>query len=340
MSYDESWVIRQLTAPFIQAGLYDADFEYQNDAARLPFDDSQVLLVSQDMLVEGVDFASPYFSPQDIAYKALSVNLSDMAAMGATPIGFVQAIAAARDTPKSFWQAYAAGLLECAQTYQVPLLGGDLSSTLGPLVIAITVWGQVPKTGKSIGLTRRQTQVGDFLYVSRPLGDAAAGLDLMRSLKMQMRDCDIDNYERLIQAQKRPVPELKLGRLLLAQGDCHSAMDLSDGLASDLSRLLAKGQGACIDAASIPLSDALLQYTHHHHPHALDFALRGGEDFALLWAMSPMHELKLKNIFMPYGFSMYKIGYVVNTEGIKIITLNGRQQDLQNGFDHFDISAK
>jgi thiamine-monophosphate kinase len=219
-------------------------FDLTDDAAILR-SSADELVVTTDAVVEGVHFlaADP---PDSIARKALRVNLSDLAAKGATPAGFVLTLALR--APDDAWlTAFARGLGEDATEFGCPLLGGDTVSTPGPLMISITAFGRVPP-GKMV--RRNGAKAGDRVVVSGTIGDAALGLDILKGGAAVLGG---DEREMLIGRYRVPQPRLALAQAV--RDHASAAMDVSDGLAGDLAKLCAASEvSAAIDAQSIPLS--------------------------------------------------------------------------------------
>ncbi len=271
------------------------------------------LVCSADMLVEDVDFRRRTFTPEDVAWKALGAALSDLAAAGATPTGFLSALALPA-LPEGWIERFAHGLNEAAARYACPLLGGDLSRTPGALTVALTVFGRAERL-----LRRRQTRVGDVLLVSGELGAAAAGLAALERG---------DDVPRLIAKQRRPVPQLALGRFLAARPEVRGAMDLSDGLGADLPRFLGAGQGAALDAAALPIAPD----TRAACADAPALAVTGGEDFELLLSADPALAPALVSDAASAGHHLTAIGLVTAAADI---TLDGGP--LPFGFDHWGV---
>ena len=262
------------------------------------------LVVSQDMLVEDVDFRRRSFSAEDIGHKALAVNLSDLAAMGAQPVGFLQALALPTDIDEAWLRGYARGVQALSERYACALLGGDLSRG-SAIVISITVFGRAPKP-----LRRREARLGDRLCVGGALGSAAAGLAALEAGRQEP--------VALIRAQRRPEPQLALGQALAANPAVHGAMDLSDGLAADLPRFLSPGLGACVDEARLPIAPELIGDTR-----ATAWALRGGEDYVLLAAVAP-------GVAVP---GLIDIGVVDDSGAYRVRYRTGAELALGEGFD-------
>jgi thiamine-monophosphate kinase len=258
------------------------------------------LLVTTDLLTEGVDFLLAECGPRAVGRKAMAVNLSDIAAMAGRPVGAVAAVAL---PPNGMTVAreITAGLREVADRYGCPLTGGDTNSWAGGLVVAVTVFG-VP-TGRGPVL-RSGARPGDWLFVTGPLGGSLLGRHL------------------------EPVPRLAEAEALHAAIELRAMLDLSDGLARDLGHLAAaSGCGAVVDPALVPIHpDAGRRSTLTGRP-PLDHALTDGEDFELLFAVSPAYgERLLRASPVP----VWKVGECVAGGGVRLA--DGRP--LAGGWEH------
>jgi thiamine-monophosphate kinase len=267
--YTEDELIARIFAPI--AG--PAALGLKDDAALIEASAEQTV-ATVDMLVGGVHFF-PDDPPGLIAKKALRVNLSDLAAKGATPIGFLLSLALPADWTNDWLAAFAAGLAEDACVYAAPLIGGDTTATPGPLTISITALGRTPRF-----VPRTGAKPGDAVYVSGTIGGAALGLALRRDeslaahLSPQARAHLLDRY-------LLPRPRLDLVSLLRAHAT--AAMDVSDGLAGDLAKLCgASGVSAVVQAAQVPLSDAARELVGLA-PKFFETALTGGDDYEILF---------------------------------------------------------
>jgi len=245
--------------PYVLKGIGD-------DCATLSIPDDLHLHVSLDTLVSDVHFPAQARG-YDIATRALGVTLSDLAAMGAKPIGFTLGITLP-DLDEAWLASFCSGLAHLAQKYECPLIGGD--TTKGPvLVISIQVHGV---TAKNQFLRRSGAKIGDKVYVSGPLGDAAGALSLVLDKPSQV--------EGLAQAYYLPEPKIGLGLSLASYAS--SALDISDGLLQDLNHIcVASGVGMSINSQQIPLSDALITLVGKER--ALALALTGGDDYQLAY---------------------------------------------------------
>ena len=231
---------------------------------------SDDLVLTTDAVVEGVHFL-PDDPPHTIARKALRVNLSDLAAKGATPAGFLLTLAL-RSVDPAFLEPFAAALGADAASYRCPLLGGDTVSTPGPLMISVTAFGRV-SPGRMV--RRDRLRAGDLIVVSGTIGDAALGLDVLQG---RLKDLAPDHQAFLIDRYRQPQPRSALAAAV--RDHAGAAMDVSDGLAGDLAKLCAaSGVSAVIDAAAVPLSAAGRAALGQA---GLARLLSGGDDYEIL----------------------------------------------------------
>ncbi|MCG6204457.1 thiamine-phosphate kinase [Rhodopseudomonas sp. HC1] len=247
-----------------------------DDAAVLAAAGSDLVLTT-DAIVEGVHYL-PDDPPAAIARKALRVNLSDLAAKGATPAGFLLTLAL-RNADESFLAPFAEALGADAAAYGCPLLGGDTVSTPGPMMISVTAFGRVPPGAM---VRRDALRPGDRIVVSGTIGDAALGLDVL-----QGRATAADEAGRafLVGRYREPQPRSALAEVV--RRHARAAMDISDGLAGDLAKMCAaSGVTATLDAAAVPLSAAAYQMISNGTA-ALQRILSGGDDYELLCGVAP-----------------------------------------------------
>ena len=277
--------------------------------------------VSSDMLVEGRHFLSTV-APRRLGHKALAVNLSDLAACGAEPLGFTLALALPR-ADEAFLQGFAEGLWALADRHGIELVGGD--TTAGPLTICITAIGQVPP-GQA--LLRSGAHAGDELWVSGTLGDARAALEVFRgALTVGAAD-----FEQLRRAMECPEPRVGLGQRL--RGIASSAIDVSDGLVGDLGHILRRsGVGARLDVDALPRSAVLAAL-----PAALqqECLLHGGDDYELLFSAPAARHDAVLAAAREAGVAVARIGRV--EPGAALVVTDGAGRPLQvksGGFDHF-----
>ncbi|KAA5604136.1 thiamine-phosphate kinase [Roseospira marina] len=250
-----------------------------DDAAVLPpFPEGQATVISADMLVAGVHFL-PEDPPDRVAMKALRVNLSDMAAMGATPVGVVLTLALSPAEDDRWLDGFAAGLGADLEAWTIGLLGGDTVSTPGPVTISVTILGSAPPGAP---LTRGGARAGDDLWVSGTIGDAALGLKVLTGA---VAPADSTHRDALIARYHVPCPRVRLGVGL--RGLATAALDVSDGLVGDLGHLCtASGLGARVETGRVPLSPAARACVDAD-PGLVSAVLGGGDDYELLFAAPP-----------------------------------------------------
>jgi thiamine-monophosphate kinase len=295
-----------------------------DDAAVLELPPNRQLVAALDTLVEGVHFPvdSP---PASIGHRALAVNLSDLAAMGATPAWYLLSLTLPR-VNEDWLAEFAQGMYALAQRASIALVGGD--TTRGPLSLSVQVMGHV---APGAAITRTGARPGDLLYVSGNPGDAAAGLALELDSRCDERNDD-DSQRTLRQRFRYPQPRLALGSALV--GLASAAMDVSDGLAADAGKLAAaSGCGARIDAERLPLSAALR--AHCTPAQALRHALSGGDDYELCFTVPQARATELASRAAQCGTTVTRIGAIEAAPGLRLFH-EGRAlaQDFC-GFDHF-----
>lgn len=301
-----------------------------DDAAVLTPSPHHDLLVTTDVLVEGVDFDRSVWSFDRLGEKALAVNLSDIAAMGGIPTVFFVALSMPPTASIREAEALYRGLGRATRRYGVVLGGGDLSSA-SAWSVAITLLGEVAK-GRAV--TRSGARAGDHLCVTGTLGDSAAGLDLLNGVGA-VRGARHRRF--LIDRHQTPEPRLALGRALGDRKLVTAAIDLSDGLASDLRRLCeAGGVGAEIDLAALPLSPALRDCAAGSQADPAERALTGGEDFELLFAVRPADLPRVLRLATP-RVPITPIGRVLpRRAGIRLVDGTGSRRPMTaHGYDHF-----
>ena len=303
-----------------------------DDCALLQPAPGMQLAVSTDLLVEGRHFFADV-DPAALGHKALAVNLSDLAAMGAEPLAFTLALALPpeRAQDEAWLAALAQGLFALADAHGCALVGGD--TTAGPLTLCITVFGQVPA---GHALRRDRARAGDDLWVSGTLGDARLALAALRG------EIDLP-AEALAQARQRlerPTPRLALGTAL--RGIAHSAIDVSDGLAGDLGHILKASQvGAAIeavDASKLIASRALLAGAEGPFglKSLLSFILTGGDDYELAFTAPPAARAAVQAAAQRAATPVTRIGRIEAEPVLRLIDAHGHATPLAaRAFDHF-----
>jgi len=296
-----------------------------DDCAVLPKNHDTDLLISADMLVQDVDFRLEWSRPADIGHKSLAVSLSDIAAMGGNPIwGMLSLAVPDFQWNEEFLDEFYEGWHFLAKKHGVELIGGDTSSTTGKFVIDSIVMGEVPK-GRAI--RRSGAKPRDHIYVSGTLGGASGGLRSLETTQIEVASPLISD---LVTKQLRPRPQVELGKQLNALGIVTSMIDISDGLSSDLAHICrSSGVGALIDAEQIPIDPNLIA-AFTDPDETLDIALNGGEDFELLFTVSPEDIDQLRSL------DVVRIGTITEHADILEISQNGNPKELlPGGFRHF-----
>lgn len=296
-----------------------------DDCALLAPSPGHLLAVSSDMLVEGRHFF-PDTEPTALGHKALAVNLSDLAAMGARPLGFTLALALPA-VDDAWLAAFARGLFALADAHGCPLVGGD--TTRGPLNICITVFGEL-RPGQA--LRRDAAQAGDDLYLSGRTGEARVALELLRGTGWAQSNTPPGALDRLRERLERPTPRLALGQALI--GLARSAIDVSDGLAGDLGHILtASSVGAELWMAHLPLPPELAALPAVHQ---IDCLLRGGDDYELLFSAAPQARDAIDAAAQGCGTPVQRIGRICAAPGLYLLTEDGKRSPLPaQAFDHF-----
>jgi len=243
-----------------------------DDAAVFSTPENELQIITTDSLVEGVHFRREWISARDLGYKSLAVNLSDLAAQGATPLGFFLNLSLPPQTTEDWFTEYIEGLFSIAKEFNIPLLGGDLTGSKQGLFISITAQGTASRSRIK---ARSAAQEKDVIFVTGRLGDSAAGLNALST--------NVQGFEELKTAHARPRPHLLESQFLRERSEVHALMDVSDGLLLDLPKLVDQSQlGFRVYLEKIPHSIPLLEYTKNLELDPLQFSLAGGEDYVLL----------------------------------------------------------
>ncbi|OIN13771.1 thiamine-phosphate kinase [Oceanisphaera psychrotolerans] len=293
-----------------------------DDCALLQVPPHSQLAVSTDTLVSGVHFFAD-MAPMALGHKALAVNLSDLAAMGADPC-WVSLALTLPEIDESWIKGFCAGFFELAEYYNVALVGGDM--TRGPLSITVTVHGTLPE-GK--GLRRNGARVGDGIYVTGTLGDAALGLQQIQgkvTVPEQYRDFVRTKFEF-------PHPRILAGQAL--RDIASSALDLSDGLAGDLAHVArASGVRAQLELERLPLSAAMLDSVSREQ--GWELALTGGDDYELCFTVPEIHRGQLETALAHCGVKFTRVGRMLAGEpGVELMAKGRSYQLSTQSWDHF-----
>ncbi len=298
------------------------------DDAAVVASDGQTWLLTSDLLVEGIHFERSWLEPAALGRRLLSVNLSDVAAMGGrSRFGLLSFCLPALIEPE--WvEAFLGGLARAAERRQVAVLGGDTTGSSGPIVANLALWGQALE-GRVV--YRRGGRPGDRLLVSRPLAAAAAGLAGL--------EAGVEVPLKLKTALCEPEPEIDLGPFLAATGLVRAMIDLSDGLGPDAAKLArASGAAAVITAAAVPVDPEAAALAGELGRSAFKWAISGGEDYALLFACPPEAEAELKaRVAEAFGRRLHAVGRLEAGEGLHFEEEGGlRPAEASEvvGFDH------
>lgn len=296
-----------------------------DDAAVLDIPAGQRLAIAADAMVEGVHYL-PDDPPETIGRKLLRVNLSDLAAMGAAPLGYLMTTVLARGTSEEWIAGFARGLAEDQREFGLTVLGGDTAATPGPTCLSLTILGTV---APGAVLRRAGARPGDDIWVSGTIGDGALGLRVLRG---ELPD---DATAHLARRYRLPEPRLALGQGIAAIAA--AGMDVSDGLVQDLGHLCrAAGCGAAIDAAAVPLSAAARDLVARD-PALLTAVMTGGDDYELLFAAAPGAAGALRDAAARVGVAITRIGRMVAAPPeVAVIAEDGQPMRLaRGGWSHF-----
>jgi thiamine-monophosphate kinase len=305
-------------------------FNLDDDAAALKVEGGD-LVVTTDAIVEGVHYLASD-PPGTIARKALRVNLSDLAAKGATPAGFVLTLAL-RTVDDAWLKPFAQALGEDAVSFDCPLLGGDTVSTPGPPMISITAFGQVPR-GRMIH--RSGAKPGDRVMVTGTIGDAALGLDILKGGAVAAALAGNAAAREMLTGRYR-VPQPRNALATTVRDHAHAAMDVSDGLAGDLTKLCAaSGVSAAIDAPGIPLSSAAAKLVAQGAA-SLETLISGGDDYEILCVIPEARFEAFALAAGKAGVAVTSIGTIIaGTAAPSFLDAHGRELVLtRRSFSHF-----
>lgn len=315
-----------------------------DDCAVIPMDKTRSLLVTTDILIEGKHFLLDKITPEELGYKSVAVNLSDIAAMGGSPHSLFLSIGIPPDTEETWLTRFFDGLRDCAFKYGTTLAGGDTSSA-DKLIINITALGEAPNDRIKY---RSGAQPGDVIIATGNLGDSAAGLNLIlnENLILDKNKTDYSSTEKtLIRRHHYPEPHINEGLFLSQFKETGAMIDISDGIASDLKHILkrsklgsSKNLNAKINSNKLPLSPELQTLPQQDQ---LKYALTGGEDYVLLATIRKYAYKKMADLFeKEFSRPLTAIGEICegdnSTDGKIYRDVNGKLVELElGGFSHF-----
>jgi thiamine-monophosphate kinase len=298
-----------------------------DDVALIDGPPGEQYVLKTDAIVEGVDFP-PGTPPDLVAQKLLRINLSDLAAKGAAPVGYLLVTALPRSLGEDWLAGFAAGLAKDQATYGIGLLGGDMSAIDGPISLTLAAIGRVA-AGRAV--LRSGARAGDFVYVSGTLGDAALGLAVLQG-RLALPDATAREF--LIDRYHLPQPRLELGQRLA--GIAHAMLDISDGLVADLGHLCAaSGVAAVVETAQLPLS-AAAQPAVRSERQWLMAALGGGDDYELLFAAPAGAAAEIARVAQETGVAVTAIGRIESGSGVRVLDADGAPLAVPSaGYHHF-----
>ena len=285
------------------------------------------LVLKTDAIIGGVHFF-PDDAAQSVASKALRVNLSDLAAKGAKPLGFLLSLALPKEIGDDWLSGFAEGLRADAVLYGCPLFGGDTDRTPGPVTISIAMVGSVPE---GTMVRRAGAQAGDAVFVSGSIGDAALGLALRKGAAWNLSEAQ---RQHLTSRYLLPQPRNALAEAVRTHAS--AAMDVSDGLVGDFAKLCRASQvGAEIAVARVPLSDAA-QAAIAADPSMLESALTGGDDFEIVCTVPSAKAASFRAAALAAKVTVSEIGVIKAGEGARFLGVNGQPLAFKRAsFSHF-----
>jgi thiamine-monophosphate kinase len=302
-----------------------------DDAAAFRTEVDQLTLVTTDLMVERIHFLREATSGYNLGHKALAVNLSDIAAMGGTAGNAFVSIAIPADCSVDYLEDIYRGMKSLALEFGVNILGGDTTGSAKDLIINLTVTGTVLETE---ALFRDAARAGDVILTDGFLGDSRAGLHVI----LNHIEADKPHLESLLAAHLLPRPRLPEGRFLAGRPGVHAAIDVSDGLSSDLGHILrASDVGARLFSERIPTSPALGQFCRERSLDPVDYALTGGEDYALIVTVAPEEADRLLLDFNDtFRRPLYRIGEITAAKTFELLSSAGERRSIvPTGWDHF-----
>jgi thiamine-monophosphate kinase len=296
-----------------------------DDAAVVEPEPRTLDVLTTDALVEGVHFDRTFCPPDAIGHKALAVNLSDIAAMGALPRAALLSLVLPGEQLVADIDAVLDGLLALAARYRVALVGGNITRSPGPIVLDVTAIGSVARRRV---LTRAGARPGDEVFVTGAIGNGLLGLRALQT--------STSGFDTAVERYLRPEPRVRAGLLLGRNRVATSCMDLSDGLADALHQVAeASGVGIAIEAEALPIERAAMCWFEQHYADPALAAVCGGDDYELMFTVRPAHRGRLRAVRRLVGdLPITKVGVVTKDRRVVIRTSSG-DRDVPRGFEHF-----
>jgi thiamine-monophosphate kinase len=323
---DETELIQVYLAPLAAPGA----FGLKDDCALIDVAPGHDIVVSTDPVIAGVHFFIDD-APADIAWKALAVNVSDLIAKGADPIAYTMALALPEAPLKAWMQDFSAGLRAAQAAFGCALIGGDTDRTPGPLSISITAFGQVPRGGF---IQRNTAKIGDHVFVTGSIGDAALGLIARSDAGVFSDHLTASERQGLVQRYLRPSP--RIGAVALIRRFATAALDVSDGLVQDATRL-ARGAGAGLRlrVETLPFSGTARKIIAGAPQH-LKTLVSGGGDYEILFSVAPQNRDALRAMADRDGHQITEIGVLDRSGCVIVVTGDGTSLAIESGgYDHF-----
>lgn len=301
-----------------------------DDCAVLRKEGDDCFLVTTDTLIAGVHFDLAWHSPFLLGRKCGAVNISDVAAMGGKPRFALLSLAFPGAAP-AWLDDFLAGFLGMLKEHDTFLVGGDTVKSASDISFTVTVIGEA---AENVIRYRSGAVENDLVFVSGCLGNAAGGLALCRAHASAAVD---SRWKQLCSAHLDPSPQVQLGRIMAESGLVHAMMDISDGLATDLAHICTvSGTGAEIVRENIPLAPMLETAAGTLQTDVLEWALKGGEDYELLFTVAPEHEQELRRLIATRtGREIYHVGRIIAGQGVYLCSDGERKEISYQGYDHF-----
>ncbi|WP_160645265.1 thiamine-phosphate kinase [Chengkuizengella marina] len=308
-----------------------------DDAAVVQTRSGSQLVMTCDTMVETIHFNPYTMLDEDVGYKAMASNLSDIAAMGAIPKYALISLSIPKHYSTFRLKKIYKGLYECANYFEIAVIGGDTTKSPKHLNISITLVGEVESNQ---ALFRSNAKVNDLVFTTGYLGCSAAGLDYLLKVKQkQLMLGQIPmNFLPLVKQHRRPTPQIKAGRILLQSRRCHALNDVSDGLSSEASEICeASNVGFLFDEVKLPIHPQLREYGQLIGKSPLDWIMYGGEDYQLLGTVSKADVVHIQNRFQQEGIPFFIVGEVVAQKGVQMKDAYGNIKKIhKKGYNHFN----
>jgi thiamine-monophosphate kinase len=302
-----------------------------DDAAVLKQDGDKLLLATTDALIEGVHFLLATTTPEELGFKAVSINVSDIAAMGGLPTAALLALALPKEIEVEWVKRLYQGIKRACDLYQVSLVGGDTVASKAGIMLTLTVLGE---TEPEYLTPRSGARPGDLIGVTGCLGGSAAGLEaLSRGLGKEL-----EGVQEAVKRHLEPKARLRAARSLVKTGKVHALNDISDGLVSEIIEIIeASGVGAVLSGPDIPVNQSAVQVARYTGHNPLEWALYGGEEYELVFSFSPGAEREIEAVLAGVDCRFSIIGEILDKKAKRTIRFaEGDVQPLQAlGYNHF-----